>query len=268
MFQALRNLSNEVFQSERFIERQLSTHGGHKTKLVTFKDAIQLVMVLPGKVAKETRAQFASIIERYMAGDGSLHAEIEANAASAAPIAQLARESLGIQRVEEDQHAIGMKRKRDELELFKMEEEIKGMVQARIFATTAELERIRDPTRSNLDDRTRLMIQDSLQNTLLLSSLHKGPAMIADSSNAPISIASVAAKLGYKPSSADSKRIGVDLRKRYMAAHGKPPSKHDQLCDGRVTAVNSYLESDRWLVEAALHAYFRAGSESSDFDAE
>lgn len=267
MFQALRNLNNEVFQSEKFLERQLSTHGGHKTKLIAFKDAIELVMVLPGKVAKETRAQFAGIIQRYMAGDGGLHAEIEANAGSAAPIAQLARESLGIVQ-QGDEHMIRMKRKREELELFRLEEEIKSMAQTRIFATTAELERIRDPVRSNLDGRTRLMIQDSLQNTLLVSTSLLGPALIANNNNAPISIASVAAKLGYKPSSADSKRIGVDLRKRYMAAHGKPPGKHDQLCDGRVTAVNSYFEGDRGLVEAALHAYFRPGSETSDLDAE
>ena len=251
------------------IERNTGGTGNSRTKLVTFKDAIQLTMVLPGEMAKETRAQFASIIQRYMAGDGSLHAEVEANAGSAAPIAQLARESLGIAR-QADDHTIRMKRKREELELFKLEEEIKCMAQARILATTAELERIRDPVRSNLDNRTRLMIQDSLQNSLLLSTTSGGlllqPAAAND--NAPISIASVAAKLGYKPSSADSKRIGVDLRKRYIAAHGKPPSKHDQLCDGRVTAVNSYFQGDRGLVEAALHAYFRPGSESSDLDVE
>ena len=50
--------------------------------MVTFKDAIELVMVLPGMVAKETRKQFADIIRRYMAGDETMHAELDANAAS------------------------------------------------------------------------------------------------------------------------------------------------------------------------------------------
>jgi hypothetical protein len=49
----------------------------------------------------------------------------------------------------------------------------------------------------------------------------------------------------------------MDLKKRYVAKHNKAPTKHEQLCDGRVTAVNSYMEADRDLVEAALHAYFR-----------
>jgi hypothetical protein len=51
--------------------------------------------------------QFANIIRRYMAGDQSLVAEIEANAQAASPIAQMARETLGD--VQEDQ---GHKRRR------------------------------------------------------------------------------------------------------------------------------------------------------------
>ena len=169
---------------------------------------------------------------------------------------------------------VGLKRRREELELLKLEEEIKGMAQTRLLSTTAELERIRDPTRSNLDDRTRLMIQDALQNTIL-TSMHQGSLAITNgrssqsitattnaNDNAPISIGSVATELGYKPSTADAKRIGIDLRKRYFKLHSKPPSKHDQLCDGRVTLVNSYHEQDRQLVEEALHAYFK--SEISD----
>lgn len=188
------------------------------------------------------------------------------------------KESLGIQA--EDEHAIGMKRKREELELLRMEHEIAAIVienkakdQARILAASAELERIRDPSRSNLDDRTRLMIQDSLQNSLLNTQLtvarysgQQAAITNGDPPNKPISIGSVAVELGYKPSTADAKRIGLDLRKRYVRQHGKPPGKHDQLCDGRVTAVNSYTEQDRPLVEEALHAYFRPPDEEDDDD--
>lgn len=275
-FQVVRRLPDDVFSANKIIERNTGGTGNSRTKLVTFKDAIQLVMVLPGQVAKETRAQFAGIIERYMAGDGSLHAEIEANAGSNAPIAQLARESLVL-----DQHALGMKRKREELELLRMEHEITGLAienkakeQARILAAAAELERIRDPARSNLDDRTRLMIQDSLQNSLLTSQVsgvggqHAAVLTNGPSPNKPISIGSVAKELGYNPNSNEAKRIGLDLRKRYVAQHGRPPPKHDQLCDGRVTLVNSYTEQDRVLVEGALHAYFRASPDASDHDLE
>jgi hypothetical protein len=92
--QALRSISNDIFHSLNFSERQLSTRGGPKTKLVSLQHAIELVMVLPGKVAKETRVQFAEIIKRYIAGDQTLITEINANAASTSPIAQLAQASV------------------------------------------------------------------------------------------------------------------------------------------------------------------------------
>jgi hypothetical protein len=267
LVQAIRRLPNELFPVNRIIDRNTGGTGNSKTKLVTFKDAIQLVMILPGLVAKETRAQFAAIIERYLAGDQSMHAEIEGNASSSSPIAQLARHSLGIEK--EDAATLGFKRRREELELLKMEEEIKAMAQTRILTAGAELERYRDPKRSNLDERTRLMLQDSLQNSILNTPFTCGTSAkaITDgkvSPNKPISIASVAKELGYNPNTNESKSIGVDLRKRYIKEHGKPPPKHDQLCDGRVTLVNSYTEQDRALVVAALHAYFRQSEESGE----
>jgi hypothetical protein len=279
--QVILRIPDTVFDSSNFIERQLSKHGGHKTKLVSLRNAMQLVMVLPGKMAKETRAQFAGVIERYIAGDMSLLVEIEANASSTSPIAQMARRSLDCE--DEDPLMVGFKRKREQLELLKMEQEIKTAIvndrakdadtrakdadtrakdQTRVLDAIAEIERLRDPGRCNLDERTRLMLQDSFQNSILTGNI----ALISDSTNVkksdpspntPISIASVAKELGYKPTTTDAKRIGLDLRKRYIEKHGSPPTKHDQLCDGRVTQVNSYTEQDRSLMEEALHAYFK-----------
>ena len=194
-------------------------------------------MVLPGKIAKEIRSQFAEIIENYIrdnfSSDGGSSPE-----------------------------QVGFKRRREELELLKLEEEIKGMAQSRVITLQDKLEQIRDPHGTKLDDRTRLMFQDTYMNMLMNSqvSTEKGAAQAmltnGPSSNAPISIGSVAAELGYKPSTTDAKRIGIDLKKRYMKLHGRPPSKHDQLCDGRVTQVNSYSQKDRPMLVEALRAYF------------
>jgi hypothetical protein len=105
----LRRLSDEIFPSDKFSERTLPGKGNAHTKLVSLQNAIELIMVLPGKLAKEFRVQSANIIRRYMAGDQSLVSEIEANAQAASPIAQMARETLGD--VQEDQ---GHKRQRIE----------------------------------------------------------------------------------------------------------------------------------------------------------
>lgn len=219
-------------------------------RYASLHDIITLIMVLPGKMAKELRSQFADIIEDYI------------------------KKNLDPQESTGDQ--VGFKRRREELELLKMEHEINTMIvenkikeQNSIIAASLEIERIRDPTRSNLDDRTRLMIQDALQNSILNTTQvapsggGQGQITNGPSSNAPISIGGVAGRLGYKPTTNDAKRIGVDLKKRYFTLHGKPPPKHDQLCDGRVTLVNSYTELDRPLVEEALHAYFKP-SESDE----
>ena len=115
----LRRLTDDIFQSDKMSDRQ-PDNGGRPTKLISFPNALELVMVLPGRVAKETRTQFANIIQRYLAGDHSLISEIQANAASAAPVAQMARESLGIA-TEED---LIRKRRREDLELEKLHVEI------------------------------------------------------------------------------------------------------------------------------------------------
>ena len=173
--------------------------------------------------------------------------------------------SLGVVSAAEEHMLTGLKRKREELELLKLEEEIKTMTQARIMmaqtriiAATAEIERVRDPIRSNLDDRTRLVIQDAMQNSIMNNMIENGPVV-----NAPISISSVAVTLGYKPTSGDRKRIRMALMKRYRKQHGKSPPKHDQLCDGRVTSVNSYSEKDRALIVETLDSYFKPTDDSS-----
>ena len=76
---------------EKFIKRSEPNQRGHPTKLLSFPDAIELIMVLPGNVARETRKNFVDILNRYLAGAPSLIREIQANALSDSPIAQLAR---------------------------------------------------------------------------------------------------------------------------------------------------------------------------------
>lgn len=99
---ALRRVTAEIFQPSKLIERRVCKHGGRPTKLIGFQDAIELIMVLPGKAAKLHRVQFAEIIKRYLAGDQSMVVEIQANAESHEPIAEIARRSLLTDNVDED----------------------------------------------------------------------------------------------------------------------------------------------------------------------
>ena len=59
------------------------------------KGVLKLIMVLPGDCAMDRRCQAVDIMQRYFAGDMSLVGEIEANARSDHPIAQMFRASMG-----------------------------------------------------------------------------------------------------------------------------------------------------------------------------
>ena len=87
----MRRLKPEVFDSGKMPETHLATNGGKKTKLVSFEHALELVIVLPGPLAKAFRKQACDILTRFLAGDQTLHAELDANATSTAPLHVLAR---------------------------------------------------------------------------------------------------------------------------------------------------------------------------------
>ena len=103
--ETLRTLDKDVFSQEKVLIRSMPGRGNGRTRLISFKDAIELIMILPGKMAKEYRQKFADIIQSYLAGDTKLIEQIEANAVSAHPVHRLAREALA-----------GHKRLRDDVE--------------------------------------------------------------------------------------------------------------------------------------------------------
>ena len=265
---ALRRLSEEVFPADKLSVRTLPGKGNTNVKVVSFHDAIQLAMVLPGKIAKETRAKFADIIRKYLAGDQSLVREVEANAQSSAPIAQMARASLAAEAgpaVVELSH----KRKLEELEVAKMETELINMKRAAdhehlVAKRAANHEHLTKCTTSYqaicqdtvIDERARLIFKDLYLNMAMLQQpgAAGGQALLTDGSGGgkPISLSLVAGEMGLRIPSNELISIGVELKKRYVALHGKDPSKHDQLCNGRITKVNSYMESDRPLMEEVL----------------
>jgi len=139
----LRELPDDKFLSTKFVDRKFQGKGNGHTKLVSFEHALELIMVLPGDEAKRTRVQFSYILKRYMAGDRSLIAEIEANGQSASPIAQMARASLAAEKVDE-RSLVDLKRKRNELEYSKLQAETEtlwaGLEAKRIANRAAEAE--------------------------------------------------------------------------------------------------------------------------------
>jgi hypothetical protein len=260
---------------------KFSGTGQRETPCMTIRGLQRLLMILGGKVAADFRAIVEGTFTRVMAGDQSLIEVINANAASQAPVQQAFRAALEQEPVVEpalDEYCLGQKREREELDIaerrLRLEQdrhELEASKRDKAMEHTSKAVAL-IKSFTTIDERTKLQFGDHVKNIILSSSqsffvggraLSNGKTE-SPSPHAPISISSVATKLGYKPSSNDAQRIGGNLRKRYIEVHNKPPSKHDQLCDGRVTSVNSYTEHDRHIVEEVLHAHFSLTESDED----
>jgi hypothetical protein len=273
-WQVIRNIPENVFPSSKYIERQL--HAGHPTKLLTVDDAIQLIMVLPGQTAMEVRIQFAVIIRKFFGGDQILHAEINANAVSNAPICQLARASVNASpEPVQDTLSLTRKRRMEELQIEQLEVEIASKKLANeAMARDSEREhlmKVADRYRelcqdTVMDERMRLMLKDGFMNIALAA--QKGPSCqrlltnngsagdaAGVSPNEPISISSVADDLKLKFAEGDWQKIGLELSNRYNALHGDRPPKHKQLVGAQILKINDYYERDRPLMEEVLRWY-------------
>ena len=88
-----------MIDSDTFCELDI-THldrKARKTQRVSFKNAIKLMMVLPGKNAKDGRANFVRGLLQFIACDAQLKAVIDRNAESNDLLNILAREALRIE---------------------------------------------------------------------------------------------------------------------------------------------------------------------------
>lgn len=247
--------------------------GNGNVKILKFKDAIDLIMVLPGKVAKETRTKFTNIITRYMAGDETLVQEIQANAESTSPIAELARASLD----EEKQHKLTHKRKLEQLEL---EERIVALeaqkvstqaklkeIQAMHVATMAKSTELYTKLCPNqeIDERGRVLLKDcvlnSITNGLLLTNEGSGAAP-APPATKFITISTLASELGYRFDTGILIKIGGEVKRNYESMYREEPPKHEQIVGGAVRHVCTYQERDRAMIESVLKRYAGASKKA------
>ena len=252
--QALRRVMDKNLLGFNLKHRNTGGQGNSKTEMVDLKEALQLIMVLPGDMAKTVRAQIGDIMTKFFAGDESLVDQIRANAESNSPIAQLARASLGGQDPE-DPEARRKRIKREDLELAKMEQEIQ---EKRILNMTSFMTLMTEirPDWMQTDARFRLQTEDMIKNiiTVVPGSTQLALANNSESvSPASLSISQVAQELGCKAlSHGDACSAGRLAAKRYKALHSTDPPKHRQWVDGAERAVNSYTEADRELLTTVL----------------
>ena len=215
-------------------------------------------MFLPGDAAKKHRSNMANILRRYYAGDASLVEELAENSRSDAPVAQLARASLVAEGGAGGELEDVRKRKREELEMMKLEAEIKCLERNSQVALWQGKIAMVDKYRSlcideDIDERAKIMFKDDILNSTLTGrALTNGG--VSDSAK-PVSISQVATALGYSFDNKALVQVGRFATKLYQEQRGEAPSKHTQIVDGRATLVNTYFEADRDILESACKAY-------------
>ena len=236
--------------------------GQQEQPVITFPGAIRLTMILPGENAKKNRTAMSKILIRYFAGDPSLIQEIEANAKSDEPLAQMARASLA----NEGNDNARLTRKRD-LEALEYEERVLALEMKK-----TEIDKIKSScliaernsrasmvdkytslcTNTHIDERAKLMFKDALLNSVLVGrAITNGTGDEA----VPISISQVALGIGIQTDNESVKQIGRIASKLYKDKHGEAPTKHTQIVDGKAMDVNNYFEPDRELIKSAIKAY-------------
>lgn len=246
----LRNIPEEHFSSMKFIERRMPGKGNGRTKLLTFEDTIELIMVLPGKIAKEFRLKFVDIIKRYLAGDHSLIQEIQANAQSDAPIHQMARDAM---QSENDTDNAILKRKYQELEIAERVQKLEDSRENTRAKALQNIKTLQEILGGNtIDERTRLQIEDYTKNLVLT---RVNTSVIAPINDTPvtnetdsINVAVVAAEMGFKCNDAEAQLIGKKMARKYREKYGENPPKHKQFVKGNFIPVNSYMERDRTMM--------------------
>jgi len=218
--------------------------GQSEQPVITFPGAIKLMMWLPGENAKKFRTKAAEILTRYFAGDKNLLREIEANAASDAPVNQLARGAMATKTHGVDLEAQTLKK-------LKLEN----------VATFVDLmDKLRPAWRT--DQRLVLKTEDMLKNSVFDEPLDKvrasEPLAITDGSGASVSISQVAREMGLRVlAHGDACKVGRAVAEAYRARHGTNPPTHRQWVDGAERDVKSYTERDRDLIETALRGFGR-----------
>jgi hypothetical protein len=228
----LRDLNPSLFDKEKILTRG-------RRRYVTLRNAIALIMVLPGKIAKDFRNQFAEIIENY----------IEKNMDSAG----------GSKQETEDMETKRKRVRREDLELIILEEEIKEKRASTQDKNIKNLEnfmglmtRIR-PGWQQTDTRLRLQTEDAIKNIITTPLLLTNGGPPETVRPASLSISQLVQELGLKQlKHADACRVGALAAKRYRAIHKTEPPKHPQWVDGAERNVNSYSVEDREMLVSVL----------------
>ena len=254
--------------SDFFGNFQFPGKGQSVQPVISFVGALRLIMFLPGEAAKKYRASMAEILRRYYAGDVSLIDEVITNNGSGSPVNEMARASLAADggeeggRIEEDPES--RKRKREDVELFKME------VDAQLALWNGKMAMV-DKYKAMSGDRALDAETRELFKKALREAVAGGPGGAGEPVGVPgaicgvvhaepdpevdpveINIVDMAEELEVDLNKARLKRVDGVMLNHYWRKYKRYPERAEISRHGEEFEVNLYYETDRHVMERAL----------------
>jgi hypothetical protein len=224
--------------------------GQRETPTMTLSGLERLFLLMSGKLAAEFRKLVEDTFRRVMAGDRSLIQVIEANSESNGPVQMAYRSSIAQEPPASTLEDLCLKRKREELEIRKLELELQREEQKVQFGLMEKYDAL--CTNKNMDERAKILFKDKLLNSTILG----GSGSISPE-HTSISMSQFVDSKDpeMNPTKEQLMTLGKIASKLYRERYGQAPSKHTQMVGGIPTEVNTYFKKDQEILEKALDVF-------------
>ena len=241
-------------------EVQFPGQGERVQPVITLEGALKLIMWLPGEIAKDYRSRACGILTRFLGGDSTLVEEIQANAASDAPINVLAREALTLT-PQQELEARELKR----LELRERIARVE-MLEVEVKHKQVETQRMQKEEALSLE-REEHLIQDCRLRVLLRANLMNclqqdaradgGNLLLTDAVEVPKTVQRILQEMGHDLPTKTTKAIGRAVADKFRDRHGHEADKVEMILkEGQSVRVNAYAAKDHDLVQEAFEEYY------------
>lgn len=234
------------------------------TYAITYDECVKLLRLLPAQYTRDALDFIDRQFARQRAGDQSLHAEIDAQAANDGLEARLARDEVGLSArlacssdFERDPEVVAIKKQRL---MIAMENDKTEMVRSRVEMLKGLM--------TEEDDRDKMMIKDFIYNQCFSTSVIPAVAVMqgiptaieANTTKEEITISDIVVKLGKKPEKRVLMALGRLIAKRYRERNdGNGPPKCKRWVDGAQRDVGYYCKKDEQWIYDVCSAYFADG---------
>jgi hypothetical protein len=228
-------------------------------------EAIQLLMMLPGKVAREFRLESANLLTKVFAGDPDIHRLLEENSLSDGPLQQMCRAEVNSNKRELDLMApdpemVAIKRR---IVMEKLQQELdvtriggmKQLVDGHLMGMSASKRKWLDQTFENYV----IDIVFRGENTQQITNGEDVGGMVYTNDDAPYTIADYLLEIGVVDDvhNVISKAIGLIASRIYLEEYGSRPVKKDVYLHkySGPRGVNQYTKRDKHIIAEAYTEY-------------